>query len=156
MPGIRECVRRVPAPLGDPPEGATSLAELPPPFWVPSPVGTHYEDQTFENAMIDVDGKVFRRCRFVNCQLVTRGLGGGGVNECYLDENTRLLFAGPAQTTLALLWDCYHSNDEATKEWVEAIIDAIRGDTPPPGHADGQVTAADTDEQSAASPEDQR
>lgn len=62
---------------------------------------TTYNDRTFQNEMLTLDGSAFYRCRFVDCQL----LYGGGellLQECSL-ENCAVRFYGPAQRTVNIL-----------------------------------------------------
>ena len=81
-------------------------------------------DQTFENDRIELHGKTFHRCTFVNCELVYDGDRSPTFSDnTFVD--TVFVFAGPAVRTLYLLGNLYRAGSGG-HEVVDRFFDDIR------------------------------
>ena len=61
------------------------------------------EDKGFVNEVVDIDGKFFRRCSFINCSFVYSGAEGSGLQDCGFTPNPHLTLTGLAYRTALLL-----------------------------------------------------
>lgn len=80
-----------------------------------------YEDQTFTNAQVRIDGNQFLRCRFENCTIEYRGERLLQLNDCHF-AGCRWFFNGPAGETLRFLGALYADGDAGLKKMVEETL----------------------------------
>ena len=92
-----------------------------------------FEDQTFDNQAILLDGNQYIECTFNRCRITFRGIGGHAFISPTLND-CRWHFDGPAGNTLKFLSTVYELGDDG-KQLVEAIIASIReGESPKAVH----------------------
>jgi hypothetical protein len=84
-----------------------------------------FEDQSFTDQAIDVDGKQFKRCVFFRCKIIFSGQAPTSYDDCVFNE-CHWVFAGGAEQTLHYLTALYHGLGEGGRAIVEGIFDSIR------------------------------
>ena len=91
----------------------------------------HYSDETFENAVVELDNNVFERCTFKD---VLFGYSGGDLKmtDCNI-ESFSFQFGGALGTGLYALYQLFGT---------EGMLQIIRGFTQP---AEGKVELAEKD-----------
>ena len=83
-----------------------------------------YRNQSFSNERIELDGKMFHHCEFINCELVFSGDRPPTFSDNrYVD--TVFVMTGHATRTMYLLSNIYHAG-QGGREVVENIFDDIR------------------------------
>lgn len=84
-----------------------------------------YEDETFVQERVELDGNEFRSCRFESCRLVYGGDPGVRVEDCAFDE-TRLELVEEAGNTISFLQNVFHGFGPDGRRVVEHFFDQIR------------------------------
>lgn len=83
-----------------------------------------YKNESFKDQRIELDGKMFHDCEFINCELVFSGDRPPTFSDNrYVD--TVFLLTDQATRTMYLLSNIYHAG-EGGKEVVESIFSDIR------------------------------
>lgn len=86
----------------------------------------NFVDQTFENERIELHGKAFRGCTFVNCELVYDGDRSPTFsNNRFVD--TVFVLTGPAVRTLYFLGNIYHAGEGGREVVDQAFADIRNG-----------------------------
>ena len=92
-----------------------------------------FEDQTFKDQDILLDGNQYIECTFNRCQIIFKGVESMALNNPTFSD-CRWHFNGPAGNTLKFLSIVYGLGDNG-KQLVEAIITSIReGESPKAVH----------------------
>jgi hypothetical protein len=85
-----------------------------------------YEDRTFADTTVEIDGHEFHRCTFLNCTLRYKGTGAFTLGECKF-RGERWDFADAARTVISAMRDLYEGGWAPS---MESTFDWIRGKPP--------------------------
>lgn len=99
-----------------------------------------YRDVVFEDQRVELDDCQFINCRFERCQLIYRGSGSVGLQQCGF-KDCGWDFADAAGRTLAFMRDLHRSLGNSAEAWVSMLFD----DQPPPPPGQGGRGAAALD-----------
>ena len=87
----------------------------------------NYLNETFENDRIELHGKAFKGCTFVNCELVYDGDRSPTFsNNTFVD--TVFVFTGAAVRTLYFLGNIYHAGEGGREVIDRTFADIMNGD----------------------------
>jgi len=87
-----------------------------------------FENTTFTDQDVAVDGNEYEGCRFENCNIIYRGSGAVSFTGCSFG-NHRITFKDGAASTIGFMQSLYHGGWE---HLIEATFDNIRrGDATP-------------------------
>ncbi|MGH2617093.1 MAG: hypothetical protein ACRDJC_17815 [Thermomicrobiales bacterium] len=84
-----------------------------------------YENESFDNIAIDVDGKWFKNCTFYRCKIIFNGAEATKFERCTFTE-CQWVFDKGAEKTLEYLTALYHGLGEGGRAIVEGLFDSIR------------------------------
>jgi hypothetical protein len=100
------------------------------------------ENQKIEKQVVILDGYHYKKCTFIQCQLIFSGMGLYGLEDCNISPDSGFGFNGPAQNTLNFLSAVHRSNPNG-RALVEAIFQLIRAGLPPQPVPAPQLAKAD-------------
>jgi len=85
-----------------------------------------FEDSTFKNTRVVLDGTQYVKCVFDNCELVFGATGPVGLANCTF-INVRWTLEGAAALTMQFLKGLYQGAGKGGQELVENLFRQIRG-----------------------------
>jgi hypothetical protein len=86
---------------------------------------TSYENSTFSNMTVDLDGVSFRNCVFQGCALRYSGGEPPTMVDCNF-YRSRFEFAGAASDTLSFMRAIYHGMGDGGKKLIEGTFASIK------------------------------
>lgn len=90
-----------------------------------------YEQETFTNVQVRIDGNQFINCRFESCTIEYRGEHQLVLSGCHF-VGCRWFFNGPAGETLQFLGALYADGDAGLKKMVEETLQNVTKNVAPP------------------------
>lgn len=93
----------------------------------PSSLRHRFENETFRDRTVEIDGNQYTNCTFIKCRIVFTGFEEGVFDACNFIR-CDWGFSGPAASTLNYLAAIYHGLGQTGQDMVEGIFESIRRD----------------------------
>lgn len=81
--------------------------------------------ETFERQVVEVDGRVYENCKFIECRIIFSGVEAVAFDDCTF-VRCDWGFSGAAVNTLSYLSALYQGLGENGREMVDGIFDSVR------------------------------
>lgn len=91
----------------------------------PSSSRRWFENESFRDRTVEIDGNQYTNCTFIKCRIVFTGFEEGVFDECKF-ISCDWGFSGPAVSTLNYLAAIYNGLGENEQDMVEGIFESIR------------------------------
>jgi len=90
-----------------------------------------YEEKTFKNEELRLDGNEYANCSFASCSLFYGGSDAVAFSNCRFDQ-CQWAFVDSASNTLRFMAGLYHGLGQGGRDLIEQLFENIRK-SPPPG-----------------------
>ncbi|MGX9693783.1 hypothetical protein ACTJNK_25840 [Achromobacter anxifer] len=84
------------------------------------------QNRTFRDETVEIDGKIFRNCRFENVILKYSGEQPFSLQDSQFHGSLQFFFAGPAANAVEALTAMYTGFGDLGRQMVEMFFDSIR------------------------------
>ena len=84
-----------------------------------------FENETFENKTVVIDGNSYQNCTFNSCTIEFRGVELPSLGGCHF-AGCRWSFDGPAANTIRFLTALYGNGDAMLQSVVQQTLDNIK------------------------------